>query len=131
MGEDANIELVRRLLAAIEAGDDGAVDELVHPLHRDHAEGGAAIRAAGRLADRRIVLEDIIASGDRVVARIRVSATQAGDGAADAVEPGHRVEVEHIHIWRVAEGRLAEHWMAGGGLGAMSDSATGALGRRR
>jgi predicted ester cyclase len=24
---------------------------------------------------------------------------------------GQRVEVDHIHIWRMAEGRLAEHWM--------------------
>jgi predicted ester cyclase len=24
---------------------------------------------------------------------------------------GRRVEVDHVHIWRVADGRLAEHWM--------------------
>jgi predicted ester cyclase len=25
--------------------------------------------------------------------------------------PGRRVEASHVHIWRVAEGRLAEHWL--------------------
>jgi predicted ester cyclase len=117
MGEDANIELARRLLSAFETGDDSAVDELVHPAHRDHASTGApsgpegvreAIRRAdAAFADRRIVPQDIIASGDRVVARIRFSATRTSDLCAGV----RRVEVEHIHIWRVAEGRLAEHWM--------------------
>src|ERR671939_763432 len=54
--------------------------------------------------------EDLIATDDRVVARVRFQATPKA--AFDGVEPnGQPVDVQHIHIWRVADGRLAEHWM--------------------
>jgi predicted ester cyclase len=118
--ENANIELARRLLAAYAAGDESVVDDLIHAAHRDHgaldgASGPDGVRASigwlrRTFADRRIVPEDIVASGDRIVARVRFSATQRGE--LDGVPaPGRRLEVEHVHIWRVAQGRLAEHWM--------------------
>ena len=109
MSEHANIELAGRLLAAFQTGDEAAVDELVHPSYRDHSapvwdSGPDGVRASIRsmraaLAGRRIVTEDLIASGDRVVARVRLS---GGD---------RQPESERVHIWRVAHGRLAEHWM--------------------
>jgi predicted ester cyclase len=120
MSETANIELARRMLAAFETGDAGAVDELVHPAHRDHAAlasmaGADGVRESIRwmqdtFAQRSIVLEDVIASGDRIVARVRFTATRNGAGRGVKAADG-RVEAEHVHIWRVAYGRLAEHWM--------------------
>ena len=128
MSEDANIELARRLLAAFEAGDDSAVDELVHPAHREHAAlevptGPDGVRAAIRWAqktfdDRRIEAVDLIASGDRVVARTRVAATPIADLFGISAT-GQRLDVEHIHIWRVAGGRLVEHWMVRDDLTAL------------
>jgi ketosteroid isomerase-like protein len=122
MSENANIELARRLLAAFETGDVSVVDELIHPAHRDHARfdrspGPDGVRDSIRwmretFAQRRIVLEDVIASGDRIVARVRFTATLGADGAAG----DGRLETEHVHIWRVAYGRLAEHWMVPGEL---------------
>jgi ketosteroid isomerase-like protein len=103
-GAHAGIELAKRLLAALEAGDARAIDELLHATYRDHTEGARA----AELADLRIVPEDFIAEGDRVVARVRVS----------GVRRGTRVEGEQVHIWRVVNGRLAEHWMAGDDLAA-------------
>ena len=135
MGEDANIELARRLLAAFETGDEAVVDEIVHPAHRDHAAGERrggpeAVRAAIGWAQvafsgLRIVPEDIIASGDRVVARVRVSATQTGE-VYGITATGRRMEVEQIHIWRVACGQLAEHWMVRDDLGAIRQLAPAA-----
>ena len=146
MSEDANIELARRLLAAFAAGDEGVVDALIHPAHREHgvfdsARGPDGVRAAIRwardtFAERRIVPQDLVASGDRVVARIRVSAVPIGDVCGIAAA-GRPIEVEHIHIWRVAGERLVEHWMVRDDLAAItqlrgkpgrplaSDSATG------
>jgi len=128
MSEDANIALARRLLGAFEAGDEHVVDELIHPAHRDHgvrdgAPGPEGVRQAIRwahdtFAERRIVPEDIIASGDRVVARIRVSAIPVGDLCGIAAA-GRRLEVEHIHIWRIAACRLVEHWMVRDDLTAL------------
>lgn len=128
MTETANIELARRLIAAFEAGDDSVVAELIHPAHRSHARedvgrGVDGVRDSirwvrARFSERRIAAQDIVASGDRVVARLRVSAIQTGDlpGIAAA---GRRVETDQIHIWRVAQGRIAEHWMVRDDLTAL------------
>lgn len=94
MSEAINLELARLMVAALDAHDERALDELIHPAYRDHAA------FADTDPTRRIQVEDLIASGDRVVARVRVSAI-------------HHVSTTQVHIWRVAEGRLAEHWMAG------------------
>ncbi len=105
----AGIELATRVLAACEAGDERAIGDLVHATYRDHARAGEEAGHAGGLAGLRIVPEDFIAAGDRVVARIRVS----------GVRHGRRVEGEQVHIWRIAGDRLAEHWMVDGvALGA-------------
>jgi predicted ester cyclase len=120
MSENTNIEIARRILAAFDAGDDSVVDELIHPDHREHAgpapqPGRDGVRGSiawlhERFAACETVVEDLIASGDRVVARVRFCATCTGEvQGIDA--RGRRVEVDHIHVWRVAEGRLAEHWM--------------------
>ena len=34
--------------------------------------------------------------------------------------PVRRVEAFHVHIWRVAEGRLAEHWLVEDDLTSIS-----------
>lgn len=128
MSEDANVELVRRLLAAFEAGDESVVDELIHPAHRDH---GAPDRPAGPDGVRaaiRWVRETFGEPTDRarghhrqrgsVFARIRVSAVGIGDVCGIAAA-GCRLEVEHVHIWRVAGCRLVEHWTVRDDLGAL------------
>jgi predicted ester cyclase len=120
MSENTNIEIARRILAACDANDDSVVDELIHPDHREHAgpepqPGREGVRGSiawlnETFAGCETVVEDLIASGDRVVARVRFCATFTGEvQGIDA--RGRRVEVDHVHIWRVAEGRLAEHWM--------------------
>jgi nogalonic acid methyl ester cyclase/aklanonic acid methyl ester cyclase len=121
-------DLARRALAAFEAGDDGVVDELIHPSHVDHApeEGSTGPEGVRRslqwvrdtFGDRRVDIEDLIASGDRVVARVRFSATQIGELYAQP-PTGRRFEAEQVHIWRVADGRLVEHWMFRDDIGAM------------
>jgi predicted ester cyclase len=120
MSDNTNIELARGILAAFDAGDDDVVDELIHPDHREHAgmdpqPGREGIRGSiawvnGTFSDCETIVEDLIASGDRVVARVRFSATCLGEFFGTEAG-GRRVEAEHVHIWRVAEGRLAEHWM--------------------
>ena len=60
-------------------------------------------------------IQDLIASGDRVVARAMFSARQIGE-LGGMPPTGRELAAEHIHIWRVADGMLAEHWMVRGGL---------------
>ena len=115
MSENPNIELARRLLAAFEAGDEEVVQELIHPAHRGHSRiagsssGPEGVRQSIRrlgetFADCRIVAEDLIASGDRVVARVRFTAVKRAE-VHRLPPPARRVEASHVHIWRVAEGR--------------------------
>lgn len=117
--EPASLDLARRFLTALEAGDAAAVDELVHPSHRDHdAEGSrgregarASIRRAHEsFADIEILPEDFVAAGDRVVARVRFSGTQVGELLGHP-PTGRRLTAQQIHIWRVASGLLVEHWV--------------------
>jgi predicted ester cyclase len=69
---------------------------------------------------RRITAEDFIASGDRVVARVRFTAIELGD-LHGLPPPARCVEASHVHIWRVAEGRLAEHWLVQNDLTPVRD----------
>ena len=117
----------RRLLAAFDTGDESVVGETVHPSHIDHAPDEDALgrdavigsmRWVGEtFADRHTTVEDLFATEDRVVARVRFSATQAGK-LLGMPPTGRRFEAEQVHIWRVQDGLLAEHWMLRDDLGA-------------
>lgn len=87
-----------------------------------------ALRTA--FPDRRWQIDDMIASGDQVVCRITVSGrfgarperppgplpgAWVGVESTALVPPsaaGKPYSVEHIHIFRVANGLIAEHWAA-------------------
>jgi len=123
-----NLQLARRLLDAVDRGDESALPDLVHPAHRDHGgrvenTGIEGVRDTLRWLhethdDMSNTLEDLIATEDRVVARVRFHATPKA--AFDGVKPnGAPIDVEHIHIWRVADGKLAEHWMVRDDLAVM------------
>jgi predicted SnoaL-like aldol condensation-catalyzing enzyme len=84
---EENKRLVLRQIEALNAGDAAALTWLAHPDFFEH-EGRRSSR--GRLEPL-----DIVAEGDRVVVRARVS----------------RGRGQEIHIWRLADGRIVEHWM--------------------
>ena len=121
-------DLARRLLVAFDRGDETVVAEAVHPTYVDHAPSGdahgrdAAVESmrwvAETFADRHTEIEDLFATEDRVVARVRFSATQAGE-LYDLPPTGRRFESEQVHIWRVQDGLLAEHWMLRDDLGTL------------
>ena len=67
-----------------------------------------ALRAA--FPDMRMVPEDVIASGDKAVARVRVTGTHTGPFMGLAAT-GKRIEVSLIDIIRFGDdGRAREHW---------------------
>lgn len=121
-------DLARRLLAAFDRADESVVAETIHPAHVDHApnddsHGREAVIESMRwvgdtFADRHTAVEDVFATEDRVVARVRFSATQAGE-LYGMPPTGRRFEAEQVHIWRVQDGLLAEHWMLRDDLAAV------------
>ncbi len=113
--------VVRRFVEEIfEAGHAGPIDELVGPEFVSHTfgiteNGPAALEAAmskvhGSLTNVEFRIEDLVAESDLVAVRLTSSATPTGEfmGVADA--KGKRYTSAEMHFFRIAEGRVVEHW---------------------
>jgi predicted ester cyclase len=62
--------------------------------------------------DSRWDVSDVLADGDRVAIRISWSGTYLGAQFRGWKIPvPAKFAVEHMHIYRVAGGKLAEHWV--------------------
>ena len=112
---------MRRLYELVSAGDIDGFGALLADDFIEHEKlPGLAPTKEGAIAffrmyvaafpDLRMASEDVIASGDTVVARVRATGTHKG--AFMGLSPtGRRVEVQLIDIIRFgADGRAREHW---------------------
>jgi steroid delta-isomerase-like uncharacterized protein len=70
---------------------------------------GAIDRVAGGLADSEFTIHDLIAEGDRVAVRLTTAATQVGEFMG-MPPSGKRYSIEEIHIFRLRDGKVIEHW---------------------
>ena len=123
----SNEATLRRFQDAINTGDleyiSKTIDEVVEPdvLIRTPlpvaATGAQALKEGfGRLhrafPDLHITIEDVIAEGDKVVARNTVTGTHQGEYMG--LSPtGKSVTYNEIFIFRFAGGRIAETWGVG------------------
>jgi steroid delta-isomerase-like uncharacterized protein len=64
---------------------------------------------AAAFPDRRVDIEDLIATGDRVVARAIMHATHTGP-LGDVAPTGRRVRLASTIIYRFDAGRVVEEW---------------------
>jgi predicted ester cyclase len=124
----ANKQLVLSAVKAINAHDLDALDELYHPDYVNHEaragapHGPAAARCTtaflhGTFEDFRIEPLDVIAENDLVVIRAQAGGRQIGE--IDGFQPsGQRFSVQHIHIFRVTDAKISEHWACRDDLGA-------------
>jgi steroid delta-isomerase-like uncharacterized protein len=64
---------------------------------------------AAALPDRRVDIEDLIAAGDRVVARAVLHATHMGP-LGDIPPTGRKVRLASTIIYRFEQGRVVEEW---------------------
>jgi steroid delta-isomerase-like uncharacterized protein len=127
---EANKNLARRLLVDdISNGDERVADEIIHPDFFDHTnppglqQGLAGHKAIVRLfraafPDSDWSIEDLVAERDRVVARTVFRGTHLGDFFGIPAS-GKRVEVQGVHVIRIADGKVAEHWGTNDDLGLM------------
>jgi steroid delta-isomerase-like uncharacterized protein len=104
--EEGNIDLVDELLAA---------DHVNHnPATPDQPAGAEGVREVvnmfrSAMPDLKVVIEDMIAEGDKVVVRYTLEGTHEGD--LFGVPPtGRRLSIKSIAVERVSEGKLREHW---------------------
>jgi steroid delta-isomerase-like uncharacterized protein len=134
MSEPSHIErnkaLVQRLMKEdISQGDEAAAEAIIHPDFFDHTnppgmqhglEGHKAIVRLFRsiFPDLDWRIDDLIAEGDKVVARTTMRGTQQADFFG--IPPtGRTVEMTGIHVLRIADGRIVEHWGINDDLGLM------------
>jgi len=113
--------MVERIpLEVLNNGNFGLLDELVATDFVEHTtqpgvpptrEGFKQALMALKTAfpDLHYVIEDSIETGDRIVHRVTASGTMKADFMGIPAT-GKRAIWTEIHIGRVANGRLAEHW---------------------
>jgi predicted ester cyclase len=67
---------------------------------------------------KHVTVEDMIAEGDKVVVRATMHGTHQGEGMG--IPPtGKQVTVPMIVVYRIAEDKIAEHWIVADQLGLM------------
>jgi predicted ester cyclase len=131
MAFEENKDLVRRHFAALERGDleeaasfwaPGAVNHGSGRAGQQPPPGPAGVAAVFRslqiaFPDRRWQIDDLIAEGDAVACRLTVSGTYGEiplipvEGAMLMTTPptGRPYAVQHVHVFRLADGKVAEH----------------------
>jgi steroid delta-isomerase-like uncharacterized protein len=119
---EQNKQLVEQLIERVFVnGEDEAIEELVAedftprtfgsmPPGREGLREGMK-RAGSGVSDPEFEIQDLIAEGDRVAARITSSATHTGQFMGLPAS-GNRYTIDELHIFRIRDGQLIEHWHA-------------------
>jgi steroid delta-isomerase-like uncharacterized protein len=133
MTPDDNKAAVQRFFdEVINAGHLERADNFVTPDYLEHqplpgTEGRRGIEVAKaflsmmRVAfpDYRFAVEDLIGEADKVVARITVTGTHRGGNDAGLAPTQKRVQTNGIEVFRLEDGKLAEHWATFDALGML------------
>ena len=124
---EAHTSLIRDYLTAYNASDWSHLELLVAPDYVHHSgnqrltfdqfvAGATAFKRA--LPDLRLVLEDLLADEEKVVARYAVGGTHLAP-LGDEEPTGRQVVLQGITIFRLVEGRIAEDGEAVDELGLL------------
>jgi C-1 hydroxylase len=114
-----NRELVRRWFEALSRHDADSVADMVTVdfVHNSSTnQGRDGVRAEldywfSAFPDASVSVEDLIAEGDRVVARVTSSGTHGGEFMGSPAT-GKRISVQEVDIFRIENDRIAEAWAA-------------------
>jgi predicted ester cyclase len=124
---EANKDLIRRYQDAYNDRELDRLDELLHPAWTSNNWPEAvpqSIENAKMLhgmfvesfPDLHVTTEDLFAEGDRVAQRWRVRGTHKGE-IIGLPPTGREVTAGGISIFRIAGGRIVEHWAYADELG--------------
>jgi steroid delta-isomerase-like uncharacterized protein len=120
MSIEENKKIVRRYQEIYNSNDLEALGEVVSedlltpkimpgiPSGMEGAKAAHRIMLAG-FPDYQTVIDDLVAEGDKVAARITMSGTNTGTFMG--IPPtGKRISFTGIYIARIANGKIVEHW---------------------
>ena len=121
MSVEESKAIVRRFWGVWEEGNIDLVDELLAPDYINHTpatpdqptgpEGVKGVVSMFRSAmpDLRVIVEDMVAEGDKVAVRYTLEGTHEGE--LFGVPPtGQRLSIKSISVERVSDGTIREHW---------------------
>ena len=117
---DPRQTVVFRWLAAGDAGDLGAFDELLHPDVVIHAPAGLSTAgvdeekavwrdALAAMPDLRHEVQEVVVEGDVEMARVVVTGTMAA-GFAGVAGTGRDFRIDQAVITHLRDGRVVEAW---------------------
>ena len=129
MSTEENKKLVRRYQEAYNTGKLDELDGILAPelISHNHLPGaptglvGAKAVHQGLLVafpDSRTTIEDLVAEGDRVVMRGTLTGTNTGSFMG-APPTGKSFKVTIMSVFRIASGKIVEHWGVVDGTGVM------------
>ena len=121
MSAEESKAIMSRFWEVWEQGDIDSLDELLAPDYVNHTlaapdlppgpEGVKEVVSMFRsgIPDLRVVIEDMIAEGDRVATRYALEGTHGGDlfGVAPT---GRHLSIKSMTIERLSGGKIVEHW---------------------
>ena len=120
---EENRAVVRRQFELIQLGELDTLDEVMASDVANHALGRiqtgletfkAILRGIREtFPDESTTIDDMIAEDDKVVVRATLKGTHQGSALplfAGIKPAGRRVEWQFIHIFRVRDGKIVEHW---------------------
>lgn len=121
MSNEAVKAVIRRLFDEdLNTDNRDIADEIIHPTFYDHTnppgmregiEGHKQIVALFRRSFPNVTwtILDMIAEGDRVAVRLIMRGRHEGEFFG--IPPtGRDIEVKGVHVMRVQDGKVAEHW---------------------
>ncbi len=119
---EKNKAIARRVYEIISAGDFDKAEEIVDREAPDNelrpGDPPAKLidtfketfsEAREGFPDLTIAVEDVMAEGDKVTARVTMRGTHQGEFQGIA-PTGRRVEVRAIDMFRIEDGKIVEHW---------------------
>jgi predicted ester cyclase len=128
--EERNKEvLIRSLDLIMGKGGPELAEEVLAPDYLDHNAPedrgpGRVLRIARQareaFPDLKYDIEEVIAEGDIVAFRLRMEGTHQGPLPGSGLPgTGKRVQVRQLHMARVMNGKVAEHWAVRDDLGML------------
>ncbi len=123
MSEEQNKEVVRAVEEAWDRQDLDSLDQHFAPEFDNSAAGvpgippgleGAKMAHGGAMQsfpDRKVHIEDLIAEGDKVVVRARITGTNQGGFPLMNIPPnGNPIDIGFVGIYTLRDGKIVSHW---------------------
>ena len=119
--EESNKAIMRRFWGVWDKGDIDLLDELLAPNYINHTlatpdlppgpEGVKEVVSMfhSGMPDLRVVIEDMIAEGDKVATRYALEGSHKGE-LFGATPTGRQLSIKSMTVERVSEGKIIEHW---------------------